>query len=88
MLNKKFIQVDIVDNDVGPNGMGCMDSYILVISDEEMTYYEDKLKTLQEMLNERREQENEFYGNYGAIYDYLSENFEILNVSQIKEIEW
>ena len=88
MLNKKFIQVDIVDNDIGPNGMGCMDSYILVISDEEMTYYEDKLKTLQEMLNERREQENEFYGNYGAIYDYLSENFEILNVSQIKQIEW
>lgn len=88
MLNKKFIQVDIVDNDVGPNGMGCMDSYILVISDEEMTYYEDKLKTLQEMLNERREQENEFYGNYRAIYDYLSENFKILNVSQIKQIEW
>lgn len=86
--NKKFIQINIVDNDNGPNEMECMDSYIIIVPNNEMTYYEDKLANLQEMLNNRHDENNEFYGNYGAIYDYLKENFEILNISQIKEIEW
>ena len=88
MLNKKFVQVNIVDNDNGPEGMGCMDSYILVIPNDEMTHYETKLQELQEMLDNRQDEENEFFGNFGAIYDYLLENFEILDISQIKEIEW
>ena len=83
MLNKKFIQVNIVDNEYGS-----MDSYIIIVPDDEMTFYEEKLNTLKDMVNNRFNEKNEFYDNYGAIYDYLSENFEILNISQIKEIEW
>ena len=79
----KYIRVDIVDNDNSCDGDRVMDTYILVNPSME------KLKELQEKLDNRQDEENEFCGDYGNIYDYITENFEVLEMSgEIVEIEW
>lgn len=79
---KKYIRVDIVDNDNGYHDERIMDTYILVNPDE------SKLKELQILLENRSEEENEFYDDYGSIYDYIKKNFEVLNIEKTIEIEW
>lgn len=81
-MEKKFVRVDIVDNDVDYGGERVMDTYILVNPDME------KLKELQEKLDDRYYEENEFSSDYGTIDDYIMENFEVLKMSDFIEIEW
>ena len=80
----KYVRISIVDNIVG----NIMDDYIIIIPDEEYIYYKEKLEELQDMLNDRFEEENEFYSNYKAIEEFIRENFEILNVSEDINIKW
>ena len=47
-----------------------------------------KLKEMQEKLDNRHDEENEFSSDYGAIDDYIMENFEVLKMSDFVEIEW
>lgn len=88
LSNKKFIQIDIVDNDYNSDEPRIMDSYIIVIPNDEIINYNERIKHLQEMLNNRFDEENNFTNYYGAIYDYLVENFEILDISNRIEVEW
>lgn len=78
----KYIKVNIVDNDWERPQDRVMDSYILVNPDMK------KLKELQEKLNNRFTNQNEFYDNYGAIGDYIKKNFEVLNIEKTIEIKW
>lgn len=87
-MEKKFVKINIVDNDNGLQGERIMDTYILVIPLDEYTHWKEKLKELQEMLDNRFEEENEFNGEYGAIHNYILENFEVLNISDCIDIEW
>ena len=81
-MEKKFVRVDIVDNEADYGSERVMDTYILVNPDME------KLIELQEKLDDRFEEESEFDGTYGAIYDYITKNFEALKMSDFFEIEW
>lgn len=78
----KYIEVNIVDNDWERPQDRVMDSYILVNPDIE------KLKELQEKLNNRFTNQNEFYDDYRAIGDYIKKNFEVLNIEKTIEIKW
>lgn len=79
---KEYVRVDIVDNDNGFKYERIMDTYILENPSME------KIEKLQEMLNNRFVEENEFTDDYGAIHDYISKNFTILNVPLVVEVEW
>ena len=81
-MEKKFIRVDIVDNclDYGCEMERVMDTYILVNPKME------KLKELQERLNNRFESGE--FEQYYDIHDYITENFEVLEMSDFIEIEW
>ena len=81
-MEKKFVRVDIVDNEADYGCDRVMDTYILVNPDME------KLRELQEKLDDRFDEENEFDGEYGAIYDYIVKHFEVLKMSDFMEIEW
>lgn len=83
-----YIKIDIVDNDYEKETERVMDTYIIVIPNDESSLYKEKLKELQEMLRNRHDEENEFTSNYGAIHDYIVENFEVLNILHTEEIEW
>ena len=85
-MEKKFVRVDIVDNDNGCGEERVMDTYILVIPTDEHIYYKEKLEELQDMLNNRFESGE--FEQYSEIYDYIMENFEVLEVSDFTEIEW
>ena len=87
-MEKKFVRVDIVDNDNGYDGERIMDTYILAIPTEEHIYYKEKLVELQNMLNNRFDEENELCDDYGAIHEYITENFEVLQMADFIEIEW
>ena len=79
-MEKKFVRVDVVDNDAD---FGCdkvMDTYILV--NPEIA----KLEELQERLRNRFE--NGEFEKYYEIDDYIVENFELLKMSDFFEIEW
>ena len=79
-MEKKFVRVDIVDNDVDYGCDKVMDTYILVNPNTE------KLKELQKRLDHRFES-GEFQ-NYYDIDDYITENFEVLKMADFIEIEW
>ena len=79
-MDKKYVRVDIMDDDYF--GDGLMDTYILVNPNME------KLKALQDKVHKRYDEENEFRSNYGAIYDYITENFELLPIADFIDIEW
>ena len=84
---KKYLRVDIVDNDLGCGEDRVMDSHILVIPANDNSYKE-KLSILQEKLSSRFDEENEFSDNFQAIDVYIKENFEVLDISDVLEIEW
>lgn len=77
-----FVRVDIVDNEYDYGTERIMDTYILVNPNME------KLKELQILLNNRFDENNQFESNYQAIYDYITENFEVLEMHDFIEIEW
>ena len=84
-MEKKLVRVNIVDNDIDYRGMEdghdrIMDTYILVDPNEE------KLKELQRRLDHRFES-GEFQ-NYCDIDDYITENFEVLDIAEFIDIEW
>ena len=79
-MEKKFVRVDIVDNDVDYGCDKVMDTYILVNPDTE------KLTELQELLNNRFESGK--FEQYSDIDDYITENFEVLQMTDFIEIEW
>ena len=81
-MEKKFIKVDFVDNEYDYGTERVMDTYILVNPNME------KLKELQILLNNRFDENNQFESNYQAIYDYITENFEVLEIHDFIEIEW
>lgn len=81
-MKNSFVRVDIVDNEADYGCDRVMDTYILVNPDME------KLRKLQEKIDARFDEENEFDGEYGAIYDYIAKNFEILKMEDFIEIEW
>ena len=81
-MEKKFVKVDIVDNEYDYGTERVMDTYILVNPNTE------KLNELQKLLNNRMDENNQFESNYHAIYDYIVENFEVLDLSDYIEIEW
>ena len=81
-MEKKFVRVDIVDNEYDYISERVMDTYILVNPNME------KLKELQTLLNNRFDENNQFESNYQAIYDYITENFEVLKMRDFIEIEW
>ena len=85
-MEKKFVRVDIVDNDNGYGEERVMDTYILVIPIDEHIYYKEKLEELQDMLNNRFESGE--FEQYSEIDDYIMENFEVLELSDFTEIEW
>lgn len=79
---KKYVRVDIVDSDYSYDER-LLDSYILVNPNKE------KLEELQELLNNRFDDENSVFNNeFGSIYDFINENFEILDIAELVEIEW
>ena len=79
---KKYVRVDIVDSDYSYDER-LLDSYILVSPNKE------KLEELQELLNNRFDDENSVFNNeFGSIYDFINENFEILYIVELVEIEW
>ena len=79
---KKYVRVDIVDSDYSYDER-LLDSYILVSPNKE------KLEELQELLNNRFDDENSVFNNeFGSIYDFINENFEILDIVELVEIEW
>ena len=80
----KYVKISIIDNEI----KDIMDDYIIVVPDEEYIYYKEKLEELQEMLNDRFEEENEFSSDYKAIEKFIRENFEILDISEAISIEW
>lgn len=53
-----YIKIDIVDNDYEKETERVMDTYIIVISNDESSFYKEKLKELQEMLRDRHDEEN------------------------------
>ena len=77
---EKFVRVDIVDNDNGYDGDKVMDTYILVNPNME------KLTELQELLNNRFESGK--FEQYSEIDEYITENFEVLQMADFIEIEW
>ena len=79
-MEKKFVKVDIVDNDADYRCDKVMDTYILVNPNKE------KLTELQELLNNRFESGN--FEQYSDIDDYIKENFEVLQMADFIEIEW
>ena len=79
-MEKKFVRVDIVDNDNGWDGERVMDTLILVNPNF------DKLGELQDKLNNRFESEE--FEEYENVIDYIDENFEVLKMSNFFEIEW
>ena len=81
-MDKVFVRVDIVDNDYDKATDRVMDTYILENPDFE------KLDKLQEMLNNRCVEENDFTDDYGAISDYIKENFKLIDMTYFVEIEW
>lgn len=78
----RYIRVDIVDNDHDYGSERVMETYILINPSME------KLAELQERMRYRIEEENEFCDNYGAIDDYIRDNFEVLFISDFKELDW
>lgn len=81
-MEKKFVRVDIVDNEYDYGTERVMDTYILVNPNME------KLEELQTLLNNRFDENNQFESNYQAIYDYITKNFEVLEMHDFIEIEW
>lgn len=81
-MEKKFVRVDIVDNEYDYGSERVMDTYILVNPSME------KLEELQTLLNNRFDENNQFESNYLSIYDYITENFEVLKMHDFIEIEW
>jgi hypothetical protein len=83
-MDKKYVKINIVDNDLDYRykDKRIMDTFILVNPDME------KLEELQELLNNRHEQENEFSNNYLAVLEYIEKNFESLKILGPIEIEW
>ena len=81
-MEKYFVRVDIVDNECDYGTERIMDTYILVNPNME------KLEELQTLLNNRFDENNQFESNYLAIYDYITENFEVLEIHDFIEIEW
>ena len=79
-MEKKFVRVDIVDNDNGYDSERVMDTFILVNPNL------DKLEELQELLNNRFESGE--IEHYGDVIHYMNENFEVLKMSSFFEIEW
>lgn len=79
-MEKKFVRVDIVDNDNGYDGERVIDTFILVNPNL------DKLEELQELLNNRFESGE--IEQYGDVIHYMNENFEVLKMSNFFEIEW
>ena len=77
---KKFVRVDIVDNDADYGCDKVMDTYILMNPNTE------KLTELQELLNNRFESGK--FEQYSDIDDYIMENFEVLQMADFIEIEW
>lgn len=80
----KYVKLSVIDNEIGD----IMDDYIIIVPDEEYIYYKDKFKELQDMLNDRYEEENEFSSNYKAIEEFIRENFELLDISEDINIKW
>lgn len=78
---KKYVKVDIVDNDYSYDER-LLDSYILINPNKE------KLEELQELLNNRFDDENSVFNDFGSIYDYIKDNFEVLDIEELVEIEW
>lgn len=81
-MDKVFVKVDIVDNDYDKATDRVMNTYILVNPDFE------KLDKLQQMLKNRFVEQNEFADDYGAINDYIKENFDLIDITYFVEIEW
>lgn len=77
---KKYMRVDIVDNDCVYDSR-VMDTYILINPNKE------KLEELQNLLNERFENDDMDI-DYGIIHDFISDNFEILDIDDYAEIVW
>lgn len=79
-MEKKFVRVDIVDNDNIYGDERVMDTFILVNPNL------DKLEELQDKLSNRFESGE--IEQYGDVIDYMEENFEMLKMSYFFELEW
>ena len=82
--NEKIVALNIIDND--DYDMPTLETFYLVNPDE------NRLNELKEMIEHRFEddragKDNRFLGNFGAIYDYISENFKTLDVKEF-DISW
>ena len=76
-MEKKFVRVNIVDREDN----GSLVKFIIVIPSNESVFYKEKLKELQDMIN------NEF-DNLEEIYPFIENNFELLKISDDVKIEW
>ena len=74
---KKYVRVNIVDREDNGNLL----KFIIVIPSNEHVFYKEKLKELQDMIN------NEF-DNLEEIYSFIENNFELLKISDDVEIKW
>lgn len=73
----KYVRVNIVDREDNGNLL----KFIIVIPSNEHVFYKEKLKELQDMIN------NEF-DNLEEIYSFIENNFELLKISDDVEIKW
>ena len=83
-LKEQIVILNIIDSDDYDKQI--LDTFYLVNPDE------NRLNELREMIEHRFEddragKDNRFLGNFGAIYDYVSENFKTLDVKEF-DIEW
>ena len=82
--NEKMVALNIIDS--GDYDKQILDTFYLINPDE------NRLYELREMIEHRFKDDragkyNRFLGNFGAIYDYVSENFKTLDVKEF-DIEW
>lgn len=83
-LKEKIVILNIIDS--GEDYTQTIETFYLINPDE------NRLNELKEMVEHRFEddragKDNRFLGNFGAIYDYVSENFKTLDVKEF-DIEW
>lgn len=82
---EKIIRLDIVDEDA-PLDKRAQCTYYLVNPDE------DKLQEFKSMVENRYDEDangkdNPFIGDFGAVMDYVTDNFKTMNIEK-REVKW
>ena len=75
-MSKWFVRVDIVDSNANWEEGKVMDTCILVNPNM------GKLQVLQKMIDDGE------FEDFSEMFDYITENFEVLNMTDFIEIEW